>query len=196
MEATMQLLTLVALILWGLALFREWRQVSQLAPDYVDSASRMHPLPPGWPHVPDRALLDGFEGKAGLVRWRWEPTRGRITFGRAYTVGRGERGWAVGFVEPGAAGVRWRHTGDSLLSGFFLLGVLGTIGLGLVEGDWMGLVGIPVLAMCVGIMRMVMMFNARRTLERALLVSLTRALREHLSAAGEERATRNAEAPA
>lgn len=180
METVMQLLTAVALISWGVAGFREWRKVSRLDPDYVDGASRTHPLPPGWPAVTARARLDGFEGRAGLVRWRWEPTRGRIAFGRAYTMGRGERGWAVGFVEPGATEVRWRHTGDTLLGGFFLFGVLGTVGLGLVEGEWMGLIGIPVLALFMAFMRMIMVFNARRTLERELLAGLTRALRAHL----------------
>lgn len=180
MEVVGQLLTLVSLVLWAGAGFWEWRKVSRLDPVYLDGASRTHALPPAWPTVTDATQLEGFEGQSGLVQWRWEPTRGRIVFGRTYTIRTGERGWAVGHMEPGASKLQWRHTGDSLTGGFLLLGVAGMIGLGIVEGAWMGLFGIPILAVWVAGIRMLMVYNARRTLRRALLPELTRALQYHL----------------
>ena len=183
MEVVGQLLTLVAMVLWGGAGFREWRKVSCLDPTYLDGASRTHALPPEWPAVMDATQLEGFEGRAGLVQWRWESARGRIVFGRTYTIGRGERGWAVGRVEPGASELQWRPTGDSLLGGFLLIGVLGVVGVVIAEGEWIGLLGIPVWAVFIAGMRVAMIVNGRWTLERALLPQLTRALQYHLEGA-------------
>ena len=181
LEAVLQWMTGVLLLLGGALIGAEVLWSRRLDPRVVHRARRAATPPDGWPAIPDAAALEGFEGEGRVARWRWEPATGRLHFGRNSRVVFGERGTMVGYVDvQGDGQIRWHHVGDSLLLLFWAFGTLGGIGLALTDGVPLA-AGMGVgLLLPLAFLRVLMMGNASLTLNRAVLPELAGALREHL----------------
>ena len=157
--------------------------IRRLSPWYVMLRGRETELPPGLPLVADASRLDGLAGERGALRYRWDPERRTLFFGRVYGVIAGERGYPVGALQldpTGTPSLSWHATPLVLMPAVFGLGLIGLTWLAVVERAPFALLGIPVFAALLALIQWIVRVNARGTLERVLLPKVVEVLRDRL----------------
>lgn len=158
----------------------------RLTSRYASALLLLHADPGAFPAVDHPDRLAGLEGVTGPIRYRWDPQRRAVIFGRVFEVVPGERGHAVGTVRFGADGapaIAWRPAPTSPVPLFFLLGCAGLTYFALVEGQEPAWLGVPVLFALCAVIAVLQVANARGTLERLLVPRLADVVRAHLARA-------------